>query len=623
MRQAKPWYLDMGAFVTSHAIRFRVWVQQAQRVEVELVAPEERLVPMQRDHQGVWTAELPGHGAGMQYKYRLNGEASLPDPYSRSQPGGVHGASEVVDPTAYTWSDQAWQGIDMPGLVIYECHIGTATTAGTCDALIDHLERLQRLGVGAIELMPVAAFPGRRNWGYDGVYPFAVSANYGGPAGLKRLVDAAHQCGLGVILDVVYNHLGPEGNYFRQFSPSYFSARHRTPWGEAMNYDGPHNHRVRQLAIDNACYWLHEYHIDGLRLDATSKMFDDSQPHILQELTQTVRKSLPSGRSVVLIAETSENDVRYLVPAEEGGYGFDAVWADDLYWSLRRYMTGDHEGRYQDHQGTLDEVAQTMNHGFLYEGQWSSYLRSKRGTPARQQPAWKFQYCLQHHDHVGNRAFGDRLHHQIGLDLYRVASALVLLLPYTPLLFMGQEFAASTPFLFFTDHSAELGRRVARGRRREFAVYAAFANPAVAARIPDPQADETFQRSCLPVDELTRSPGVEMQTLYQALLQLRRTDPVLGPQHRHIMQAQAVSPDCLAVVWQEAQALRLLLANFGGATSLHLADLVQRKSISGWQVILETSERRFGGSGASSLVRDDRLHLAAHTAALIGNATEL
>jgi maltooligosyltrehalose trehalohydrolase len=569
---------------------------------------------MERDTEGVWKADLPGHGAGTRYKYRLDGQQLLPDPYSRSQPLGVHGPSEVVDPAAYLWSDHTWHGLDRQGLVIYECHVGTATPAGTCAALLAHLPRLTDLGISAIELMPVAAFPGRRNWGYDGVYPFAVSANYGGPEGLKRLVDAAHGHGLGVLLDVVYSHLGPEGNYFRQFSPDYFSTRYRTPWGEALNYDGPHCRRVRRLAIDNACYWLHEYHIDGLRLDAVGQIFDSSQPHLLQELTETVRASLPAGRVAALIAETSANDIRYLLPPDAGGYGFDAVWTDDFYWALRRYATGEHEGRYQDYQGTLAEVARTINQGFLYEGAYSAYRRRLRGVPARQQPAWQFQYCLQHHDHVGNRALGERLHNHLDLAWYRVASAVLLLLPYTPLIFMGQEFVASTPFLFFTDHSPELGRRVAQGRRREFAQYTAFADPAATARIPDPQADETFRRSRLPLDEIEQSPGKEIHRLYRELLWLRRTDPILRQQDRHCMQAHAVTPELLAITWQYPPAFRLLLANFGSPAAIRPADLVEAQETTAWLVILETSEPRFGAHDGKSQVQAGTIHLIARTA---------
>jgi maltooligosyltrehalose trehalohydrolase len=608
-----PWRLELGASLLPEGVQFCVWAPQARRVEVVLMETPSRSQVLQRQADGLWCGLVADCGAGTLYAYRLDDAGPFPDPYARHQPQGVHGPSEVIDPTAYTWYDQDWPGLSRRGLVIYECHIGTATPAGTCEALCTQLPRLQDLGVTALELMPVVPCAGRRNWGYDGVSLFAVSANYGGPEALKRLVDAAHQHGLGVIVDVVYNHFGPEGNYLTQFAAAYASARYRTPWGEAWNYDGADNAYVRRLAMDNACYWLHEYHMDGLRLDSTPTMRDRSQPHILQDLTQTVRASLPPTRQVVLIAETSTNDIRYLQPPEAGGYGFDMVWCDDFAWSLQRYLTGDHEGRYQDYRGTLDEVAHTINQGFLYEGQWSGYRRQVRGTPARQQPAWQLQYCVQHHDHVGNRAFGERLHHRLDLARYRVASALLLLLPYTPLLFMGEEFVASSPFQFFTDHGPDLGAIVAAGRRREFAAYTAFADPIAAARIPDPQAEATFGDSILPLDDLTRSPGTDMQRLYQALLHLRRTDDVLQRQERHILQAQALTPDLLSLTWNDPGPQRWFLANFGAAHSLPLT------TPSPWHVLLETTDKRFGGDGVLVRIAADSLQLPAHSAVVLAS----
>lgn len=602
MSQQPVWRLNMGSSVLPEGVRFRVWAPRASCVDVVIVDPPDGGFPMQRDANGVWEVTLSVDGPGTRYGYRLDNRGPFPDPYSRSQPQGVHGPSEVVDPLAYVWHDQDWTGIDRRRLVIYECHIGTMTPEGTCEALIEQLPRLQALGVNALELMPVAACSGRRNWGYDGVGLFAVSASYGGPEALRCLVDAAHQHALGVLLDVVYNHLGPEGNYLGEFAPEYFSRDHRTPWGEAPNYDDVDSQWVRQWAIDNACYWLHEYHLDGLRLDSTSSISDRSPIHFLQEFTQTVRASLESTRPVALIAETSSNDARYLQQPAAGGYGFDAVWADDFSWSLLRYLTGDDEGRYQDYKGTLEEVARTINQGFLYEGEWSAHRRRRRGTPARHQPAWQFQYCLQHHDHVGNRALGERLHHRLDLGRYRAASALLLLLPYMPLLFMGQEFAASSPFQFFTDHSPELGRRVAQGRRQEFAAYSAFADAAAAARIPDPQAATTFDNSRLVLNELACSPGREMQCLYQELLRLRRTDAVLCRQDRQTLSAQVAGSDLLALLWRDDMMSRVLLANFGTATTVSLAALLRQPPTGDWRVCLDTNEQRFGGSGVLTVV---------------------
>ncbi len=616
MTSSKSWKLDMGASPTPEGVSFRVWAPTATSVEVEVYGHPQECHPMQPLGDGTWIAFISGLKSGALYKYHLNGEDSYPDPYSRSQPEGVHGPSEVVDPEAYTWRDRGWKGLEAKGLVIYECHVGTFTGPGTFDSLIDQLDRLAGLGINAIELMPVAEFSGTRNWGYDGVYLFAPTRNYGGADALKRLVDAAHQKGLGIIMDVVYNHMGPEGNYISQFSPYYFNSRYKTPWGEAINYDGPESQWVRKLVSDNACYWVHEYHVDGLRLDATFAIYDSSSPYLLQELGHTLRNSVPPERSVILIAETSENDVRYLLPSDTGGYGFDAVWADDFHQSMRRYLAGDNEGYYRDYRGTLEEVARTINQGFLYEGELSPFGGRNRGTPAREQPAQGFQYCLQNHDQVGNRAFGDRLHHVIDLDRYRAASMVLLILPYTPLLFMGQEFVSSSPFQYFTDHSPDLGRLITEGRRREFAYYSAFNDINSLEKIPDPQAKETFLRSKLKLEEAAKSPGAEISALYRELLRLRRSDPALSKQDRRAMQARAIENDILAVHFHAEEGDRLMLANFGEEKSLSASD-ISLDSIGGLRILLDTNEPRFGGSGNLVAWHGDTFKLPAHCAVFL------
>ncbi|HLZ32190.1 MAG TPA: malto-oligosyltrehalose trehalohydrolase [Chloroflexota bacterium] len=578
-------HLDLGANVSPAGVQFTVWAPAASRVEVELTESGQ-LLSLRSVGNGVWSALVPRLPPGTLYRYRLNGERSRPDPYSRSQPNGVHGPSAVVDPDAFEWHDAAWRGVSIEGLVIYQCHVGTATPDGTFDGLVAELPRLQRLGVNAIEPLPVAEFPGARNWGYDGVDLFAPSHVYGGPDALKRFVDAAHKHGLGIILDVVYNHLGPDGNYLRDFAPAYFTDRYQTPWGAAINYAGPGSEFVRKLVVDNARYWLREFHVDGLRLDATHAIYDDSNVHVLAELTRAVRASLPADRRVVLIAETSENDVRYLRPVDAGGLGFDAVWADDFHHALRRYLAGDHEGYYADYAGTLDEVAQCIERGWLYQGQPTprSGFKVPRGTPARDRPADQFVYALQNHDQVGNRAFGERVHHQIDLDRYRAASTLLLFLPYTPMLFMGQEFGASTPFQYFTEHEPELGRLVTEGRRTEFRAFSAFADRETRQRIPDPQAASTFLNSKLRLEEASSPPGSSLQALYQRLLELRRSDPVLADQARERMRARALSADVLAVRrWLDGDE-RLLVVNFGDVEARTDADA------GGWHVVLDAGE---------------------------------
>jgi maltooligosyltrehalose trehalohydrolase len=599
-----PTQLDMGATLTPGGVRFQVWAPVARRVALQLTDAQ-RTVMLQPGGDGVWCATVTQASPGTRYRYRVDDSGSFPDPYSRSQPEGVHGPSEVVDPSAYQWHDRDWHGVGIKGLVIYQVHVGTATPGGTFDSLVDQLPRLASLGVGAIQLLPVAEFPGRRNWGYDGVDAFAPSHAYGGPVALKRLIDAAHLHRLGVIIDVVYNHFGPDGNYLRAFSPDYFTQRYATPWGEAMNFDGPHSEWVRKLVLDNARYWIHEYHADGLRLDATHAMFDSSEAHLLAELTDATHASLEPGRQIVLIAESSENDVRYLKSTGEGGFGIDAVYADDFHHSLRRYLVGDRDGYYADYTGTLEEVARCIEQGWLYEGQPtpSSGLDQRRGTPAREQPAWQFVYALQNHDQVGNRAFGERLHHQLDLERYRAATMLVLFLPFTPMLFMGQEFAASSPFQFFTDHNPELGKLVTEGRRKEFQAFSEFARPAARRRIPDPQAEATFRRSKLRLREADEPPGRDLHKLYAQLIRLRRTDPVLAQQARQQMEARALTPNVLGVRrWLDGEE-RLLLANFGDDAAR------VRDYGTGWRVLLD--------SGQATRTAERGLTVAARSASIL------
>jgi maltooligosyltrehalose trehalohydrolase len=522
------WRMDMGATVLGDGVRFRVWAPAARRVDVQLAA---ECTPLAQTDDGVWEGVVAQARAGSTYRYCLDGAGAYPDPYSRSQPDGPHGPSEVVDPGAYEWHDQAWPGISMDGLVIYQLHFGTFTPQGTFESAIEQLPRLKALGVTALEPLPVAEFPGTRNWGYDGVDLFAPSHIYGGPHGLKRFVDAAHEHGLGVLLDGVYNHFGPDGNYLRAFAKDYFTDRHETPWGEAINYANPW---MRRLVIDNARYWVAEYHVDGLRLDATHAIIDDSPTHILAELSQAV--------DGILIAESNENDVRFLRPVEEGGLGMDAVYADDFHHALRRYLAGDHEGYYARFAGTLEEVARCIESGWL------------RGKPALKQPARQFVFTIQNHDQIGNRPFGDRLHHGIDGGRYAAASMLLLFLPQTPFLFMGQEFCASSPFQYFTDHNPELGRLVTEGRRREFRAFSGFKG------VPDPQAESTFFASKLKLEEAEGSP---VQELYRAMLRLRHSDAVLVDQSRERTSAEVVSKDVLRVRRWRVRSERLLVANFG------------------------------------------------------------
>jgi maltooligosyltrehalose trehalohydrolase len=467
-------------------------------------------------------------GPGARYRYRLNGRQTFPDVASRYQPEGVHGPSEVIDPARFQWSDGEWKGIDIRDVIVYELHVGAFTPQGTFDEVRKRLPQLHTLGVTAIELMPVADFPGNRNWGYDGVALFAPARCYGHPDDLRRLVDAAHAQGLAVFLDVVYNHLGPDGNYLGAYSPYYFTKRHHTPWGPAINFDGEHSRIVREFFIENALYWLHEFHFDGLRLDATHAIVDDSPRHFLAELSDRVHESFAgSKRRPLLIAEDSRNLAHMLKPLRKAGWGMDAVWADDFHHQLRRALAGDYDGYFQDYTGSAEDIATTIRKGWFYCGQKSVFRGGPRGSdPAGLSPG-QFVICLQNHDQVGNRAFGDRLHHTIDLDACRAATALLLCCPQTPLLFMGQEWAASSPFQFFTDHNEGLGKLVTQGRRREFKRFKAFSELRTRKAIPDPQALETFLNSRLQWEESDTGLHAATRRLYEALLRLRRTEPAL------------------------------------------------------------------------------------------------
>ena len=589
----RTWRLEIGATPEPGGVRFRVWAPSAELVEVVVEGPgggEHRLA---RDDGGYHSGLLPGLGPGTRYKYRLDGGPGYPDPASRFQPDGVHGPSEVVDTGAFVWTDGDWGGLDPGGLVIYELHVGTFTGPGTFDAAIDRLDHLVRLGVTAIEIMPVAEFSGARNWGYDGVDLFAPEAAYGGPRGLQRLVDAAHRRGLGVILDVVYNHLGPEGNYLPAITGGrFFTDRHHTPWGDAINYDGPDSAPVRQFVLQNALYWAHEYHVDGLRLDATHAIVDDSPVHLLEEIAASLQALEPRR---VVIAEDDRHERRLLLPRARGGYGLDAAWADDLHHQLRRLTAGDHEGYFALYGGTIPEVVETLRRGWSYD------------AGAGELPPAAFVHCIQNHDQVGNRALGERLNHQVPLPVYRALSALLLLSPYTPLLWMGQEWAASTPFQYFTDHPEALGRLVTEGRRREFRRFSAFSDPAARERIPDPQADETFLRSKLRWEEIDRMPQRGMLRLYRELLALRRTEPALRGRGREGMAVSAVGDRALALRRAAPDgAAILLVANLGDALELRPGDLPDTGAPPGreWSLLLATEAGHFGGEDTCRLDGD-------------------
>ncbi len=504
-------------------------------------------------------------------------------------------------------------------MILYELHVGTFTREGTFDAAAERLDALAELGVTALEIMPVANFPGARNWGYDGVNLFAPATAYGGPEGMRRLVDAAHRKGLAVILDVVYNHFGPEGNYLPALTGGrIFTERHHTPWGAAVNFDGFDSGPVRDLVLQNALHWAHEYHVDGLRLDATHAILDDSPRHILREIAGRLHAL---DRPRVVIAEDERNERRVVLPEEEGGLGLDAVWADDLHHQLRRLATGDREGYFASYSGTIPDLAATLRKGWFFEGQRAEHRGEPRGTSAEGLPPQRFVHCIQNHDQVGNRPFGDRLTETVELPVYRALSALLLTSPYTPLLWMGQEWAATSPFLYFTDHPEELGRLVTEGRREEFRHFSAFADPELREEIPDPQSPETFRRSKLRWEESREGAHAGVRALYRKLLALRRREPALRTPDRGRFSVAELGEGALALCRDAAEGGRfLLVVCFRGEIRVDLGERVATRPPEGefWRHELSTEEARFGGSGGwGRLEPEGVLHLTAPGAVLL------
>jgi maltooligosyltrehalose trehalohydrolase len=506
---------DLGATYLGGGLSgFLVWAPLINRVEVHILSPEERMAPLEKVSRGYHYGVVQGVKPGTRYFYRLDGNTERPDPASKFQPEGVHGPSQVIDPH-FVWEELHWSGIPFSHYVIYELHVGTFTAQGTFDAIVPHLDALKNLGITAIMLMPVAQFPGDRNWGYDGVYPFAVQNSYGGPEGLKRLIDACHQRGLAVILDVVYNHLGPEGNYFHDFGP-YFTEVYRTPWGAAINFDGPDSDEVRRFFIENALFWVTEFRVDALRLDAVDRIFDFSALHFLQELASAVHEQAEQlNRRIYVIAESDLNDVRLIRSPELGGYGLDAQYSDDFHHALHTLLTGERTGYYKDF-GRLQDLAKAFAEGFVYSGGYSPLRRRRHGNSSKDLAARRFVVCAQNHDQVGNHLKCERLSALVSFEGVKLAAALVLLSPFIPLLFMGEEYGETAPFPYFVSHSdPDLIELVRRGRREEFAHLEWPNEP------PDPQEEATRQSASLNHDLRHQGQHRLLYEWYKELIKLR------------------------------------------------------------------------------------------------------
>jgi len=595
---------------------FSVWAPRAERVDLLV---DGRSEPMTALRDGWWRATVTA-GDGSRYGFRLDGGEVRPDPASRRQPDGVHGLSAVVDPRCFRWSPQerSWRAAPLAGAVFYELHVGTFTPEGTFDAAIPHLADLAALGVTHLEVMPVNAFNGHAGWGYDGVCWYATHEPYGGPTAFARFVDAAHRRGLAVVLDVVYNHLGPSGSYLAEFGP-YLSTGHTTPWGEALNLDGPDSDAVRAFIIGNAVWWFRDLHVDGLRLDAVHGLVDTSAVHLLAELADTTAVAAAVlGRPLHLVAESDRSDPQTIRPRETGGLGLDAQWADDLHHAVHVALTGERESYYADYTGLVD-VARAYREGFCYGGRRSGYRRRTVGAPLPDDvPGWRLVTCLQNHDQVGNRAAGERLTALVDAALVRVGVVLLCASPTTPLLFMGEEYGETRPFQYFTSHpEPDLAEAVRRGRREEFAAFSAFGG---AADVPDPQDPATVAASTLDRAGAATAAGQARRALWQDLLALRRREPALASGARDLVEVVEASPDWLVLV-------RHAPAHVDGSAVAVTANLAPQRqerqcalALRDARLLLCSDDERYGGDGGAATMSSaggtTTVALPAHSACL-------
>jgi len=582
-------------------VHFRLWAPAAARVEV-VFTDSDRSEVLQSEGSGYFAAVVQAH-SGQRYGFRLDGSSRLlPDPASRFQPAGPHEASEIIDPRTYRWHDDGWRGVELKGQVIYELHPGTFTREGTWAAAQSQLGELARLGITTIELMPVAEFEGRFGWGYDGVDMFAPSHLYGHPDDLRRFVDAAHALGIAVILDVVYNHLGPVGNYLRQFSPAYFTDRYPNEWGDAINFDGPDAGPVREFFIANAAYWIDEFHVDGLRLDATQQIFDASDEHIITAIAAAVRRQAGSRR-VILIAENESQDTINVRPPSHGGRGLDGVWNDDFHHSAMVALTGRAEAYYSDTLGEPQEFVSAAKYGYLFQGQYYHWQRKARGTPALDLPPATFVNYLQNHDQVANSARGLRGHQLTSPGKWRAMTALLLLGPGTPMLFQGQEFAASAPFLFFADFDPALNEAVRKGRCEFLTQFPSVRDYIAGGRLDDPADEGTFRRCTLNFAE--REINGTTYLLHEDLLKLRREVPVFQAQGPGQVDGAVLSPHAFVLRFfgDTPQDDRLLIVNLGPDLNRHsfAEPLIAPPAGTDWRVSWSSDDPKYGGLGTRDL----------------------
>ncbi|HTB59876.1 MAG TPA: malto-oligosyltrehalose trehalohydrolase [Polyangia bacterium] len=614
----------IGAELQSGQAHLRVWAPRCHHVAVLIDGSARADVALRAEGNGYFSGSVSGLGVGGRYRFRLDEEEKLhPDPASRFQPEGPGGPSEVIEPRAFAWADRDWPGVSPRGQVIYELHVGTFTAEGTYAAAAERLESLSELGVTIIELMPLADTPGRFGWGYDGVNLWAPNRLYGRPDDLRRFVAAAHALGVGVILDVVYNHIGPNENHLGCFSSGYFTDRYQNEWGGAINFDGDNAAPSREFFIENAGYWIDEFHFDGLRLDATQAMFDASDDHILAAIGRRVRAAA-RGRGTFIVSENEPQETRLVRPPEgpsnERGYGLDALWNDDFHHTALVALTGHSEAYYTDYRGTPQELLSAIRWGFLYQGQHYKWQKQRRGTPALDLPAERFVLYLENHDQVANSGLGARLSTITAPDQLRAMTALLLLAPGTPMLFQGQEFGSTRPFVYFADHDAELARAVAKGRRAFLAQFPSLADPDVQQRIPDPAAPQTFTSCKLDWNERDRHRPV--WDLHRDLLRLRREDPAFAAQDLTRLSTAVLGAEAMLLRYRCASGDRLVLVNLG--TDLHLdvapEPLLAPPLGARWRTLWSSEDPRYGGRGTAAVEVDDGFHLPGHATVVLAPA---
>jgi maltooligosyltrehalose trehalohydrolase len=616
MKSTPPRRLSSGVeYVGDGKADVRIWAPACRSLDVVRDADRTSAAGLCRCPDGFFTGTLTGLAPGDRYWLRLDGDRLRPDPTSRWQPEGPHGPSAIVDPSSFKWTDADWAGVRPEGQVLYELHVGTFTPEGTWGAAAGHLEELAALGITVIEMMPVADFAGRFGWGYDGVDIYAPTRLYGSPDDLRAFVDRAHAVGLGVILDVVYNHLGPDGNYLAEFSPDYFTDRYRNDWGQALNFEGPAP--ARDFFVQNAGYWIDEFHFDGLRLDATQDIHDASPEHVLAAISRRAREAA-GARATYLVMENEPQDTRHLRPLTAGGYGIDAAWNDDYHHTACVALTGRREAYYTDYTGSPQELISCAKYGYLYQGQWYSWQKKRRGTPALDLHGTSFVAFLENHDQVANTPFGRRLHQVAPPGRYRALTALTLLGPATPLIFQGQEFGSSRPFLFFADHREELREPIRAGRREFLTQFPSVTDPEVQSKLPAPDEEETF-RTCK-LDPTERESRTNMYALHRDLLALRRSDPAIAAAAHSRVDGAVIAPETFVVRYDGGGDDRLLIVNLGMDLTLSpmseplLAPPAGRR----WAMLWSSEGASYGGSGRAPIDTDGEWLIPAQAAVLLG-----